>query len=184
MGTELGPVIDDDSVKRIRSWQDRAGQFGRVVLQREDLPASGYFVGPTIVDDATAGSPLVTEEIFGPVAAVLVARDFEHAVELANQTDFALTAGIISRSPSRIVRAADSLRGGNIYINRAITGAVPGRQPFGGHGMSGVGSKAGGPDYLAQFMQPRVVTENTLRQGFAPAPDQARGPRRARKSRK
>ena len=174
MGTELGPVIDDDSVKRIRGWQDRAAQFGNVVLQREDLPASGYFVGPTIVDDAVPGSPLVTEEIFGPVAAVLRARDFDHAVELANQTDFALTAGIISRSPSRIERASSELRGGNIYVNRAITGAVVGRQPFGGHGMSGIGSKAGGPDYLLQFVNPRVVTENTLRQGFAPAAERPR----------
>lgn len=179
MGTQLGPVIDDDSVKRIRGWQDRAAQFGNVVLQREDLPRTGYFVGPTIVDDAVAGSPLVTEEIFGPVAAVLRARDFDHALELANQTDFALTAGIISRSPSRIGRAARELRGGNIYVNRAITGAVVGRQPFGGHGMSGIGSKAGGPDYLFQFVQPRVVTENTLRQGFAPAAGQAEGGRRA-----
>jgi RHH-type proline utilization regulon transcriptional repressor/proline dehydrogenase/delta 1-pyrroline-5-carboxylate dehydrogenase len=130
------------------------------------------------VDDAVAGSPLVTEEIFGPVAAVLRARDFEHALELANQTDFALTAGIVSRSPSHIERASANLRGGNIYVNRAITGAVVGRQPFGGHGMSGIGSKAGGPDYLFQFVQPRVVTENTLRQGFAPADDQASAGRR------
>ncbi|MFZ2057273.1 MAG: proline dehydrogenase family protein [Acidimicrobiales bacterium] len=177
-GTELGPVIDEDSVKRIRGWQDRAEQFGRVVLRRDDLPASGYFVGPTIVDDAAAGSPLVTEEIFGPVAAVLRARDFEHALELANQTDFALTAGIVSRSPTHIERASANLRGGNIYVNRAITGAVVGRQPFGGHGMSGIGSKAGGPDYLFQFVQPRVVTENTLRQGFAPVDDPANAGRR------
>jgi RHH-type proline utilization regulon transcriptional repressor/proline dehydrogenase/delta 1-pyrroline-5-carboxylate dehydrogenase len=179
MGTELGPVIDDASLKRLRAWQERAGQFGRVVLQREDLPERGYFVGPTIVDDAVPGSPLVTEEIFGPVAAVLVARDFDHAIELANQTDFALTAGIISRSPSRIERACSTLRGGNIYVNRAITGAVVGRQPFGGHGMSGVGSKAGGPDYLLQLVQPRVVTENTLRQGFAPPPVTGIEPKRA-----
>ena len=170
-GTELGPVIDEDSVKRIRGWQDRAEQFGRTVLRRDELPGTGYFVGPTIVDDAVPGSPLVTEEIFGPVAAVMAARDFEHALELANQTDFALTAGIMSRSPSHIERASAILRGGNIYVNRAITGAVVGRQPFGGHGMSGVGSKAGGPDYLLQFVRPRVVTENTLRQGFAPAVD-------------
>ena len=169
-GVELGPVIDEDSVKRIRGWQDCAEQFGRVVLRRDDLPATGYFVGPTIVDGVTPGSRLVTEEIFGPVAAVLPARHFEQALELANQTDFALTAGIVSRSPSHIARASTDLRGGNIYINRAITGAVVGRQPFGGHGMSGIGSKAGGPDYLLQFVRPRVVTENTLRQGFAPAP--------------
>jgi len=178
MGTELGPVIDEDALKRIRGWQDRAAQFGKVVLQREDLPGTGYFVGPTIVDDAVAGSPLVSEEIFGPVAAVLRARDFDHALDLANQTDFALTAGIISRSPSRIERASAEMRGGNIYVNRAITGAVVGRQPFGGHGMSGIGSKAGGPDYIFQFVRPRVVTENTLRQGFAPTADisESRGP--------
>jgi RHH-type proline utilization regulon transcriptional repressor/proline dehydrogenase/delta 1-pyrroline-5-carboxylate dehydrogenase len=172
-GTQLGPVIDEDSVKRIRGWQDRADQFGHVVLRREELPATGYFVAPTIVDEAAPGSPLVTEEIFGPIAAVMAARDFEHALELANETDFALTAGIMSRSPSHIERASATLRGGNIYVNRAITGAVVGRQPFGGHGMSGVGSKAGGPDYLLQFMHPRVVTENTLRQGFAPVDEPA-----------
>jgi RHH-type proline utilization regulon transcriptional repressor/proline dehydrogenase/delta 1-pyrroline-5-carboxylate dehydrogenase len=168
-GSELGPLIDEDSVKRVRGWQDQAERYGRVVLRRDDLPERGYFVGPTIVDAAAPHSPLVTEEIFGPVAAVMPARDFDHAIELANQTDFALTAGIMSRSPSRIERASAELRGGNIYVNRVITGAVVGRQPFGGHGMSGVGSKAGGPDYLLQFMHPRVVTENTLRQGFAPA---------------
>ena len=181
-GTELGPVIDEDSVKRIRGWQDRAEQFGRVVLRRDDLPDSGYFVGPTIVDDVAPGSPLVTEEIFGPVAAVLVARDFEHALELANQTNFALTAGVVSRSPSHIETASARLRGGNIYVNRAITGAVVGRQPFGGHGMSGIGSKAGGPDYLFQFVNPRVVTENTLRQGFAPVEEQPSGRGRTRRS--
>jgi RHH-type proline utilization regulon transcriptional repressor/proline dehydrogenase/delta 1-pyrroline-5-carboxylate dehydrogenase len=168
-GTELGPVIDEDSVKRIRGWQDRAEQFGRLVLRREDLPVKGYFVGPTIVDDAVPGSPLVTEEISGPVAAVLRARDFEHALELANQTDFALTAGIVSRSPSHIERASANLKGCSIFVNRAVTGAVVGRQPFGGRAMSGIGSNTGGPDYLFQFVQPRVVTENTLRQGFAPA---------------
>ena len=79
-----------------------------------------------------------------------------------------MTAGIFSRSPSRIGRAARELRAGNVYVNRSVTGAVVGRQPFGGVGLSGVGSKAGGPDYLLAFVEPRVVTENTIRQGFAP----------------
>jgi RHH-type proline utilization regulon transcriptional repressor/proline dehydrogenase/delta 1-pyrroline-5-carboxylate dehydrogenase len=108
------------------------------------------------------------EEIFGPVLAVLRARDFSHALALANDTSYALTAGVFSRSPENIRRAAAELRGGNVYINRHVTGAVVGRQPFGGYGLSGVGSKAGGPDYLLQFLDPRVVTENTIRQGFAP----------------
>jgi RHH-type proline utilization regulon transcriptional repressor/proline dehydrogenase/delta 1-pyrroline-5-carboxylate dehydrogenase len=102
------------------------------------------------------------------VLTVLRARDLDEAIGLANDTDYALTAGIFSRSPAAIRRAAAELRAGNVYVNRHITGAVVGRQPFGGYGMSGVGSKAGGPDYLHQFLDPRVVTENTLRQGFAP----------------
>ena len=103
-----------------------------------------------------------------PGARVLRADDFDHALALANDTDYALTAGLFSRSPSRIAEARGTLRAGNVYVNRGITGALVGRQPFGGFGLSGVGSKAGGPDYLLQFVEPRVVTENTVRQGFAP----------------
>jgi RHH-type proline utilization regulon transcriptional repressor/proline dehydrogenase/delta 1-pyrroline-5-carboxylate dehydrogenase len=102
------------------------------------------------------------------VLAVLRADTLDDALALANRTPYALTAGIYSRSPESIRRAAAELRAGNVYVNRAITGAVVGRQPFGGYGLSGVGSKAGGPDYLLQFSDPRVVTENTQRQGFAP----------------
>jgi len=98
---------------------------------------------------------------------VLRADDFDHALALANDTDYALTGGLFSRLPSHIRRTADELRAGNVYVNRGITGARVGRQPFGGYGLSGVGSKAGGPDYLLQFVEPRVVTENTVRQGFA-----------------
>ena len=118
--------------------------------------------------DVDPGSPLATEELFGPVLAVFRVADMDRAIEVANATDYALTAGIFSRSPATIRRAAAELRAGNIYVNRGITGAVVGRQPFGGYGLSGVGSKAGGPDYLLQFVDPRTLTENTLRQGFAP----------------
>ena len=96
------------------------------------------------------------------------ARDFDHAIELANGTAYALTAGICSRSPSRLERARRELAAGNVYLNRGITGAFVHRQPFGGYRMSGIGSKAGGPDYLLQFVTPRTVTENTVRRGFAP----------------
>lgn len=168
MGTEMGPVIDEDALKRIRGWQERANDFGRVLLSRDDLPERGYFVGPTIVGDVDQGSPLATEEIFGPVVAMLRAGDFAHAIEIANSVDYALTAGVISRSPAHIRTACDRLRAGNVYVNRTITGAVVGRQPFGGHGMSGLGMKAGGPDSLLAFVEPRVVSENTMRQGFAP----------------
>ncbi len=165
---QVGPVIDEDAHRRVTGYIERAPSQGRVLLHRDDVPTDGWFVGPTIVevDDPTA--PVASEEIFGPVLAVLRARDFDHAIELANGTDYALTAGLFSRSPVHLRRAAAELRAGNVYLNRSITGAVVGRQPFGGYGLSGIGSKAGGPDYLHQFLDPRVSTENTLRQGFAP----------------
>ena len=132
-------------------------------------PGEGWFVGPTVVADVKPGSRLATEEIFGPVLSVMRAADFDDAIAVANDTEYALTAGVVSRSPAHIRQAVEELRAGNVYVNRAITGAVVGRHPFGGHGLSGVGSKAGGPDYLLQFLEPRAVSENTLRQGFAPA---------------
>ena len=167
-GVQVGPVIDAEAHERVRGWVAKAPSLGRIALSRDDIPDEGYFVGPTIVEVDDPSAPIATEEIFGPVLAVLRARDFDHAIELANSTDYALTAGLFSRSPVNIARGAAELRAGNVYLNRATTGAVVGRQPFGGYGMSGVGSKAGGPDYLLQFVDPRVSTENTLRQGFAP----------------
>jgi RHH-type proline utilization regulon transcriptional repressor/proline dehydrogenase/delta 1-pyrroline-5-carboxylate dehydrogenase len=167
-GVQVGPVIDADAHARVRRYIDAASDQGSVLLAREDLPDTGWFVGPTIVAVDDPDAPIATEEIFGPVLAVLRARDFDHAIELANGTDYALTAGCFARSPVHLQRAAAELRAGNVYLNRHITGAVVGRQPFGGYGMSGIGSKAGGPDYLHQFLDPRVSTENTLRQGFAP----------------
>ena len=152
----------------MRSYVNAAGTEGRVVLARDDVPASGFFVGPTIVADVDPCSRLATEEIFGPVLAVMRVGTFDEAVALANHSDYALTAGVVSRSPSHIDQAVRELRAGNVYVNRPITGAVVGRQPFGGSGLSGVGSKAGGPDYLLQFVDPVVVSENTVRQGFAP----------------
>ncbi|MGQ0831936.1 MAG: proline dehydrogenase family protein [Microthrixaceae bacterium] len=167
-GVQVGPLIDADAHDRVRGFVERAPQQGTVLLQRADVPTSGWFVGPTVVAVEDPSVPLATEEIFGPVLAVLRAESFDHAIELANATPYALTAGLFSRSPSHLRRAAEELRAGNVYLNRHITGAVVGRQPFGGYGMSGLGSKAGGPDYLLQFLDPRVSTENTLRQGFAP----------------
>jgi RHH-type proline utilization regulon transcriptional repressor/proline dehydrogenase/delta 1-pyrroline-5-carboxylate dehydrogenase len=134
-------------------------------------PDGGFYVGPHIFTDVEPGATIAQEEIFGPVLAVLKARDFDEALEIANGTSYALTGGLISRSPAAIARARREFRVGNLYINRGITGALVARQPFGGFKMSGIGSKAGGPDYLPQFLEPRVVTENTLRRGFAPPDD-------------
>jgi RHH-type transcriptional regulator, proline utilization regulon repressor / proline dehydrogenase / delta 1-pyrroline-5-carboxylate dehydrogenase len=165
-GTQVGPLIDADAHERVTGWIERAPSMGRVVTRRTDVPAGGWYVGPTIVEVDDPGAPIATEEIFGPVLCVLRARDLDHAIEIANGVPYALTAGILSRSPANLRRAAAELRAGNVYLNRHITGAVVGRQPFGGYGLSGVGAKAGGPDHLLQLMDPRVTTENTLRQGF------------------
>jgi len=168
MATQVGPVIDADAYDRLNTAIEKAAAGGSLLAQRDGLPTGGWYVAPTLVAVDDPDSSVAQEELFGPVVAVLRARDFDHAIELANDTPYALTAGLFSRSPAHIEQASRELRGGNVYINRGTTGAVVGRQPFGGYGLSGVGSKAGGPDYLLQFLDPRVVTENTVRQGFTP----------------
>jgi RHH-type proline utilization regulon transcriptional repressor/proline dehydrogenase/delta 1-pyrroline-5-carboxylate dehydrogenase len=114
---------------------------------------------------------IAQEEIFGPVLAVMRAKDLDEALTLANGTPYALTGGLFSRSPESIRRVKREFRVGNLYINRGTTGALVHRQPFGGFKMSGIGTKAGGPDYLQQFVVPRTITENTMRRGFAPPPE-------------
>jgi RHH-type transcriptional regulator, proline utilization regulon repressor / proline dehydrogenase / delta 1-pyrroline-5-carboxylate dehydrogenase len=167
MGVDVGPVIDSDAHQRIKATIEGAFMWGDIAVSRTDVPTAGYFVPPTVVVDVKPESPLAKDEIFGPVLSVFRAKNLDHALELANDSPYALTAGVFSRSPSTIKRVSEEVRAGNVYINRQITGAVVGRQPFGGYGLSGVGSKAGGPDYLLQFMEPRAITENTMRQGFA-----------------
>jgi RHH-type proline utilization regulon transcriptional repressor/proline dehydrogenase/delta 1-pyrroline-5-carboxylate dehydrogenase len=166
-GTKVGPVIDATAQKRIQDYIETGKQEGRVALAIEP-PDTGYFVGPTIFTDIAPEATIAQQEIFGPVVAVIKAQSFDQALDIANGTDYALTGGLYSRTPNHIARAEREFEVGNLYINRGITGAIVARQPFGGFKMSGVGSKAGGPDYLLQFMEPRVVTENIQRQGFAP----------------
>ena len=131
----------------------------------------GCFVGPAIFSDVAPDSRLAQEEIFGPVLTVMRAGDFNEAIAIANQSRFALTGGLYSRNPDHIEQAERELQVGNLYINRRITAALVERQPFGGFKLSGLGSKAGGYDYLLQFVIPRTVTENTLRKGYAPGGD-------------
>ncbi|HZB96833.1 MAG TPA: aldehyde dehydrogenase family protein, partial [Herpetosiphonaceae bacterium] len=119
----------------------------------------GYFIPPTIVADVPPESRLACEEIFGPVLAFVKARDFEHAVEIFNGTEYGLTGGLISRDRSRLERAREEFHVGNLYLNRKITGALVGVQPFGGFNMSGTDSKAGGPDYLLLFTQTKSICE-------------------------
>jgi RHH-type proline utilization regulon transcriptional repressor/proline dehydrogenase/delta 1-pyrroline-5-carboxylate dehydrogenase len=167
-GTFVPPLIDDEAVRKVKRYIDIGKREGRVVLEMEAPADEGHFVGPVILADVSPEATVAQEEIFGPVLAVIRARRFEEALDVALSTPYALTGGLYSRSPAHIERAYREFRVGNLYINRKITGALVGRQPFGGLGLSGIGSKAGGPDYLVQFMEPRVITENTLRRGFAP----------------
>jgi RHH-type transcriptional regulator, proline utilization regulon repressor / proline dehydrogenase / delta 1-pyrroline-5-carboxylate dehydrogenase len=168
--SRVGPVIDGEAAGRIRAAIERGKKEATLAYGGDvgELARQGHFIAPHIFTDVAPDSFLAREEIFGPVLAVLRARDFDHAMELANSTDYALTGGIYSRSPSHIERAEREFRAGNLYINRKITGALVGRQPFGGFKLSGGGTQAGGPDYLRNFVWPRCVTENTLRHGFAP----------------
>lgn len=163
----LGPVVDRDAYDRIQNLiQKYSAQFK--ILHSSTCSTDGYFVAPTIFGDVPAESELAQEEIFGPVLALIKAKNMDQALEFANGTKYALTGGLFSRSPANIQKVRTEFEVGNLYINRGITGAMVDRHPFGGFKMSGVGSKTGGPDYLKQFMEPICVTENTLRRGFAP----------------
>lgn len=169
--TFIGPVIEEEARRRILAYIERGHHEGKAVLIQE-VPAhlqelGGYYVAPAIFTEVSRKATIAREEIFGPVLAILRARDFDEAIDMAMDSDYKLTGGIFSRSPARIQRARQAFRVGNLYINRKITGARVGRQPFGGLGLSGTGFQSGGPDYLKQFVETRVVTENTLRRGFA-----------------
>jgi RHH-type proline utilization regulon transcriptional repressor/proline dehydrogenase/delta 1-pyrroline-5-carboxylate dehydrogenase len=168
-GTIVGPVISREAQQRILGIIEAGKQEATLAWQGAvpNEPAACY-VPPTIFTDVPPASRLFREEIFGPVLCVTKAKDFDAALELANASEFALTGGCYSRSPSHIERVRTELVCGNLYLNRTITGAMVERQPFGGFKMSGGGTKAGGPEYLQNFLVPRVVTENCLRRGFAP----------------
>jgi RHH-type proline utilization regulon transcriptional repressor/proline dehydrogenase/delta 1-pyrroline-5-carboxylate dehydrogenase len=168
--TVIGPVIDDESLARIHKYMAIGKQEGRVVLAGDAGPLAeqGCFVGPHIFADVPPRAQIAQEEIFGPVLAVIKAADLAEALQIANGTEYALTGGVFSRSPATLDRCRREFLVGNLYLNRGITGAMVGRQPFGGFKMSGIGSKAGGGDYLLQFVVPRTVTEHTVRRGFAP----------------
>ena len=166
-GILVGPVIDETAYRRMLETIEAGKKEATLAFQGE-VPAEGFFIPPTIFTDVKPTMRLSCEEIFGPVLSVIRVRDLDEAIRVANDTDYALTAGFFSRSPANIERVKAELVAGNVYINRSCTGAVVGRHPFGGFKMSGGGTKAGGGDYLLQFLVPRVVTENIMRHGFAP----------------
>lgn len=166
-GNTLGPLVDEAAVERVRMYLALGENEARPLLPVQ-AERTGYFIGPALFADVNPASRIAQEEIFGPLVAIIRVSDFDEALAVANAVPYALTGGMYSRSPLHIARARREFLVGNLYINRKITGALVGRQPFGGFGMSGVGSKAGGPDYLLQFMNARSICENTLRKGFAP----------------
>ncbi len=169
--TMVGPVIDAEARDRILNCIKQA-DTGRTESYQAELPTTcrdGFFVPPTIITDVKPDAGIAQEEIFGPVLAVIRARDFDHALDIANGTRYALTGGLFSRSPANIERARREFAVGNLYINRKITGSQVDAQPFGGFRLSGTGVKAGSPDYLLHFMDARCITENTLRSGLVPS---------------
>jgi RHH-type proline utilization regulon transcriptional repressor/proline dehydrogenase/delta 1-pyrroline-5-carboxylate dehydrogenase len=176
-GSSVGPLIDAEAQKRVLDYIEKGKKEARLEYAGDvgPLAGEGYYVGPHIFSAVDPHAIIAQEEIFGPVLAVIKAGDLDHALEIANGTSYALTGGLYSRSPEHIARIKREFFVGNLYINRKITGALVDRQPFGGFKLSGIGSKAGGPDYLLQFVQPRTITENTLRRGFAPAAEQTLG---------
>ena len=174
-GTEVGPVIDEAAVQAAREHVEAGRKEGRVLFEGDlsHLTDGGHYVAPTIIADVDPQSQIAHEEIVGPVLTVIKADDFDHALTIANQTPYALTGGVYSRSPRNLEAARREFAVGNLYINRKITGSRSDIQPFGGFKLSGTGNgKIGGPDYLLQFCRSRNITENALRHGFAPVEEE------------
>jgi RHH-type transcriptional regulator, proline utilization regulon repressor / proline dehydrogenase / delta 1-pyrroline-5-carboxylate dehydrogenase len=164
--TEVPPVIEREAQERVNRYAELAAEEGRVVARQESIPSEGWFCPPTLATDLPPDSAVLRDEIFGPLLAVERVPDMATASDLLERSPFALTGGLFSRNPRTVDEVARRSPVGNLYVNRHITGAMVGRQPFGGNRRSGIGSKAGGPDYLLQFVEPRVVTENTMRHGL------------------
>lgn len=165
--TFVPPVISAKAKETIEEYIAIGEREGKLVA-RGRSGGDGHYVAPHVFEGVPRTSRLTREEVFGPVLALYHAGDFEEALAMAVDSPFALTGGVFSRNPRHIARAGDAFRVGNLYINRKITGSMVGRQPFAGFGMSGTGEKAGGPGYVRHFTLPRVITENTMRRGFAP----------------
>jgi 1-pyrroline-5-carboxylate dehydrogenase len=157
----MGPVINKASMKSILDYIETGKKEGRLMAGggAAEGQGGGYFIAPTVIADVAADARIAQEEIFGPVLAVIKARNFDHALEIANGTQFGLTGAVYTRDPKKLARAAEEFHVGNLYLNRKCTGAQVGGHPFGGFNMSGTDSKAGGHDYLLLFLQAKTVAE-------------------------
>jgi 1-pyrroline-5-carboxylate dehydrogenase len=167
----MGPVINESAMKSILKFVEIGKREGRLLTGGEPVEAEtgGYYLKPTVIADVPAGATISQEEIFGPVLAVIKARNFDEALSIANNTEYGLTGAVYTNSPEKIERAKREFHVGNLYVNRKCTGAIVGAHPFGGFNMSGTDSKAGGPDYLYLFSQAKAIGEKvtaaTVKQG-------------------
>jgi len=166
LGTDVPPVIEHDAQERVRRYEAVARSAGGIVAQAEPPESGGWFCPATLAADLPDGSPVLDEEIFGPLLAVQRVRDVEQACDVVDGLSYALTGGLFTRDPQIVRQVRRRSPVGNLYVNRGITGAMVARQPFGGNRLSGTGLKAGGPDYLLQFVEQRAVSENTMRHGL------------------
>ncbi|HEX8103092.1 MAG TPA: aldehyde dehydrogenase family protein [Solirubrobacteraceae bacterium] len=166
LATEVPPVIEQEAQERVRRYAEIAERSGRIAARAPSVPDQGWFFPPTVATDLPADSEVLRDEIFGPLLAVERVASVEEACDRIDASPFALTGGLFARNPDTVDYVVSRSPVGNLYVNREITGAMVGRQPFGGNRLSGTGTKAGGPGYLLQFVEPRVVTENTVRHGL------------------
>ena len=166
LGTDVPPVIEQTAQERVDRYAALAREQGEIVARVESVPDRGWFCPPTVVAGLPRDSPVLNEEIFGPLLAIDRVANVEDACDVVDALPYALTGGLFARDPGVVRYVRERTPVGNLYVNRGITGAMVGRQPFGGNRLSGTGSKAGGPDYLRQFVEPHVVTENTMRHGL------------------
>ena len=156
---DVAAVINERQYQKILGYIEAGKSEARLVAGGTAAEGNGWYIAPTVFADVPVGASIACDEIFGPVLAVLRARDFDHALEIVNGSVYALTGGVISKDRERLARARADFQAGNLYLNRKITGALVGVQPFGGFKMSGSNTKAGGPDYLKNFMEMKSITE-------------------------
>jgi RHH-type proline utilization regulon transcriptional repressor/proline dehydrogenase/delta 1-pyrroline-5-carboxylate dehydrogenase len=166
LGTDVPPVIERAAKERIDRYAALAAEQGQIAARVDSVPERGWFCSPTVAVDLPADCAVLNEEIFGPLLAITRVKSVEQACDVIDTLPYALTGGLFARDPATVRYVRQRTPVGNLYVNRGITGAMVGRQPFGGNRLSGTGSKAGGPDYLLQFVEPHVVTENTMRHGL------------------
>jgi 1-pyrroline-5-carboxylate dehydrogenase len=153
----MGPVISAGAQKTILEYIETGKKEGRLIAGGEPVSGNGYFLPPTIIADVDSKAHIFQEEIFGPVLSVTKAKGFEHALALANDSQYGLTGAVYSNDPEHLRQAREQFHVGNLYFNRKCTGAMVGAHPFGGFNMSGTDSKAGGPDYLLLFLQAKSI---------------------------